>query len=449
MDNDEKLKVSLQLIHREYLNRNMDTNTLRFWVSSIIGEEKTFDDFRCTIAKMEEFKNYLYKKFREMYMERLHVDITATDFEEFKRYNAEKPIDLAVVHTYISRLPLFVEVYTKLIKDAFVAAKKDCNESFIQFYLEEIGEKNMFDVPTVTSWILMNMHVIEEGPSNADGVASRNCCDETFKLERENVRGINNQQIALFELVFNRPMYVQEYFKYIHNRGNTEEAIDWSSVLNVHERNYQKVSEIYNLYTTLKLDEYYYIRTYLYEVDSERFLTSIIDNIIDSHEYERNMKSSIFTKYVGMFSETLDESDLMYIFEKVQSIKLNVYEHDIVDILHQFKKETNIIVSHMFKIYTKVLERHPDVHEIEVTLARYRTEFAQGYQSLDTYLENTLMKSLEFHDIIKKSIKTIYEEDGHLEILPSIMFSMLHRTLETIEGNGMDNLDMIIRAAMA
>lgn len=442
MDNDEHLKTSLQLIHQSYLNRNMDTNTLRFWVASIISEEKTFDDFKATIVRMEEYKNFIYKRFREMYMERMGKDITSLDFEEFKRFNGNNPIETDTVHGYISGLTSFVEKYTKAVKLAFVSVKKDCNETIIKFYLERIAVLNVFDSDSISNWILNDEHLngtVEEKVEIEMPVDTN---------EIKNDEAIDVVQMGLFEIVFNRPMYVQEYFKYIHNRKNKDQEIDWTEVYNVHETNFIKVSEIYNLYTTQKLDEYYYIRTYLYEVDSDRFLTRIIDTIIESHEYERNMKATIFTKYHEMFSESLDDSDLMYIFSKVQAIKLNVYEHDIVDILHQFKKETNIIVSHMFKIFTKVLERHPDVHEIEENLSVYRNQYEKGYSLLDSDLENSLMRSLEFHDIIKKTIKTVFESEKKSEILPSIMFSMLHRTLKNIEGNGMDNLEQIIRAAM-
>lgn len=440
MDSDEALKVSLQQIYNDYLNRSMDTNTLRFWVSSIIAEEKTLDDFRSTIIKMEEFKNYVYKKFREMFMERLSIDLTAAIFEEFKRFNGDRPIDVMDVHKFICGLPVFVEMYTKVLKAAFVAAKKDCNEMIIVFYLKRICDANLFDIGTITQWVSSDAH-IPEVATISELIAT------SGPVALSPVTCIDESKIAMFEAAFGRPMYVQEYFKYVHNNKDTD--TNWDEVHDIHESNYAKVSEIYQLYTTLKLDEYYYIRTYLYEVDNERFLTGIVDTIIDSHEYERNMKFMIYNKYKEIFSDTLDDSDLKYIFVKVQAIKLNVYENDLIDILHQFKKETNVIVSHIFKIYTKVFERHPDVHEIENTLSMYRTQYEKGYQTLDIQLENSLMTSLEFHDIIKKNIKTIYQEEKHTEILPSIMFSMLQSTVHNIDGNGMDNLDAVIRNLMA
>lgn len=445
MDNDEHLKTSLQEIHLRYLNRNMDTNTLRFWVASIISEEKTPDDFKNTIVRMEEYKNYLYKKFREMFIERLDRDITPADFEEFKRFNGNLPIDAITVHRYISGLMIFHDMYVKTLKLAFVNAKKDCNETIIKFYLDRISHSNVFDLPTIVSWIQNDDHMIVQEDVEAPNIkVDHVTTKQLITVENETIDAV---QMGLFEFVFNRPMYVQEYFKYIHNRQRGKD-IDWYEVHQIHVRNFVKVSEIYNLYTTQKLDEYYYIRTYLYEVDSERFLTRIIDTIIESHEYERNMKETIFSKYHEMFSETLDESDLMYIFSKVQAIKLNVYENDIVDILHEFKKETNVIVSHMFKIFTKVLERHPDVHEIETNLLIYRTQYEKGYTTLDEDLENFLMRSLEFHDIIKKTIKLVFEKEKNCEILPSIMFSMLDLTIQNIQGNGMNNLEQIIRAAI-
>lgn len=431
MEDDDQIKIRLQQLHNLYVNRNMDTNTLRFWVTSICSHERTFEDFTSAISKSDEFKSYLYKKFCEFYHDRIGADTSSTEFDSFRVTNQDNPVDEIIIHKYIYALPAFSEKYHKIIKSIFTGLQKDCSESIIDHYMTMIYNTNRFDRVTLVEWIecaTHSMHTAEITEVTPHVVVPMKALDES--------------KIASFEQIFNRPMYVQEYFKYIHNA--TSRVTDWAEIFAEHESNFSMVSEIFLLYTSMKLDEYYYIKTYLYEVDSQRFLPNVVDSIIESHMYEKNMKITIFQRYKELFGDSLDNMDMLYIFTKVKAIKLNMFEEDITDILHQFKKETNIIVSHIFKIYNKVLERFPDVFEIETTLAKYRTDYAKGYDTIDITLEKTLMGSLEFHDIIKKNIKTIYLAEKKADILPSTMFALLNSTVSQLDS--MENLTEVIRA---
>jgi hypothetical protein len=272
---------------------------------------------------------------------------------------------------------------------------------------------------------------------------------ETDLPKQVSESNINLDAISLFEATFNRAISVQEYFKYIHNKEPLDET-DAQVLYLEHTENFNKLREIFHMYTGTDIDEYkVYISKYLSEIDKEGFFENIVNTIIDSNEYDTGMKKELVRIYKNMYDETLEEPDVEYLFTIVKKSKVGINDDKLHNMVSSFKSETDFIVQNVFQQYVNVVEREPDMYEIEQHVSYYRKELHD--ESIDTsidninkYLQSYLMKSLEFHDIIKKKIKSTYKSLKNKEILPSVMFDNLNRVIANIETISFKDVDNII-----
>ncbi len=141
-----------------------------------------------------------------------------------------------------------------------------------------------------------------------------------------------------------------------------------------------------------------------------------------------------------MFDQQLDENDIAYVFNIVKAQKLDLVSESIIEILTTVKLETDEFISHIFKQFKRVLDRQPDMYELEEYVAYYRKANAtQTLDGIDGTLERILMNTLEFHDVIKKQIKVVKKD-----ILPSIMYDVLNKLIKQIDTFSMETMDKVI-----
>jgi hypothetical protein len=243
-----------------------------------------------------------------------------------------------------------------------------------------------------------------------------------------------------FEYIFNRPIYVQEFFKYIVE--NDPESLDWDALLVEHNFNYNKMRQMFQNYTGKSISEYFYVKKYLYEIDDSKFFDKFIDEIINSKEYMHGMIKVINEKYKNMFDQTLDERDIEYVFDIIKNKKLDIMNEEIDSILVKLKEETDYIISQIFKVYDETLNRPPEISEIEQHTSMYRK--AQNHDEMNTCLEKMLINTLEYHDIIKNHIKDLYKTKHGKDISYSILYNVLNRVLMNIGVITNNKLDTII-----
>ena len=136
----------------------------------------------------------------------------------------------------------------------------------------------------------------------------------------------------------------------------------------------------------------------------------------------------------------MSDMDIEYIFDIVKKQKLDIVNEQLTTILTNLKEETDGTIGCIFKVYIKVLERPPDLNEIEQYVAYYRNG------GLDIELEKVLMRTLEFHDNIKKKIRFEYHSKKNKEVLPSVLFDILNRIIVKIMELDMSTIDEMIRS---
>jgi len=483
MDTDN-LRSRLQNLHIGILGRQLDNKTLNFWINAIQGKSKTVEDYESTLLRGEEYKGYILKRFRETYMDLIGFDITEEECAKFYAKFGGSLVSEHDIFSHVTSLAQFDEKYVAIINNQHLLSKKEpCNIDTLNFYMSQFKANPMYTVDALEKDIVDGRHLVSLSCKHHGGVAEGNG-DATskyvaFAKEFEKVVGTipdnvrswyeattsqcktlgnlggagvvkvgdyDNKILHAFEIAFKRPMYVQEYFKYVPGRVPVEE---YPSLANAHSINYNKLREIYTAYTDIDMDEYTYVKTYLYEVDISGFYDTIIDRIVESDEYAECIKDVLVDKYKSMYDEDLDSNDVAYIFNIVKKQKLGHSDDKLTGVLASVKKETDIIISHIFKQFTDVLERQPDVFEIDQYVAYYRERLASSsLEIIDVQLETILMHSLEFHDIIKKKIKNIYVSTKKREIVPSIVFGLLNKILSVIDECKMSNIDELITSVL-
>lgn len=481
METTDQLRSKVQTFHQSVLGRNLDTKTLNYWINCINNGIKTFEDLETNVLKSDEYKGSLTKKFKECYLDHVSSDISTDALERFVKAHVGKRVDNAMVLDFIRSLPEYDAKYIGIIQSAFTFKYnvEQCPDDFVKFYLNKFKtvpnydlDKFGEDVSAETFKSSVRNADVASGDNNAPAVVVDDktaayakfgaAFEDMFgrppvqeDLEKfvdvmkggvkvvEKAASFNNDAIIQFEQTFGRPIYVQEYFKYIHTMG----LESFAEVKSTHEQNYNRLREIYQAYTGKVFGEYEYMTTYLNDVDEPSFFDTIVDAILNSKDYESGMRKVLVEKYKAQYDEILEEQDVQYLFKIVQKQQLSIVDDGLVGVLGNFKKETDEIIAHIFKQYMNILERQPDVYEIEQYVAYYRANLNKGMEEIDKDLESMIMKSLEFHDIIKKKIRAIYiyNDPNGKEILPSVMFDVLHRVLARIDSLTMNTLNDVIK----
>jgi hypothetical protein len=243
----------------------------------------------------------------------------------------------------------------------------------------------------------------------------------------------NADAVDAFESVFQRPMFVQEYFKYV-----LVPTSSWSKIFSEHTDAFNRMREIFETYTGKTISEYYFVNRFLFSIDDPAFFEGIVDDIVKSSEYKSGMSKVLADKYMAMFDQAMSEIDVEYVFDLARKQKLDIVNERLTTMLTTIKEETDKMISDIFKVYIAVFERPPDLNEIEQHVTYYRNGGS------DSELEKILMRTLEFHDSIKKKIKGTYAMKKNKDISHSILFDILNRIIVKIDQVTMSSIDDVI-----
>jgi hypothetical protein len=236
-----------------------------------------------------------------------------------------------------------------------------------------------------------------------------------------------------FEKVYKRNMNIREYLLYVHQLRNVavpKLASYITELHNMHVASFTEVGDIVFRYLHTKLDEDAFIKSHLSSISEPGFLDTLRNAIIASHEYEEKMTDRVSALYKSMYDETLDASDLSYVFGKIRAEGHDLMDESVNNLIVAFKNETDDITQHIFGIFVETYEREPDVHEIAKYLSVYRLHNDKAMSDVDAMIEKELTEALEYHDVIKAKIKKIHTMLRNTSVLPSHLYTVLQKVLQ-------------------
>lgn len=412
-----ELKKELSSTYTRLVNKSLDSKQLTYWEQSILNNAASMDSFKKNILNSEEYYKHIFQLFQtaidDIFKEhRLNGQEIFDGF--WAKFKNTEIVD-ETCKTYIYDLPIFQNYIENMIADIYLiehSRTPSIEES--QYFVDKFRQNSGYNVQNLMSDIKIQNRV--------------------FKQQQQ----FDTAIIDDFENVFNRSMYIQEYFKYI----NTDTSLNWEEIRESHFFKFNSLKTIFINYTGKSISEYYFVKKYLVKADDQHFLEDIVKDIVESDEYKSGMQKVIDEKFKKLYDQTLNVTDIEYIYAIIKAKKLPIVSEDIDIILQQFKHETDEITSQIFKIFMDILQRPPDMSEIEYYVSYYRErKDSEVITTTNLSVEKILISTLEFHDIIKKHIKSCYSEKFQKDILHSVMYDVLNKILKNIDNITMKNLD--------
>jgi len=440
------LKKTLTSTFQSLTGKGLDGKQLQYWEQAIFNHAATLDTFIAHIVTQDDYVDIATDTFVKVCNDVVRDDAFDVKelFDAFWKLHRGKEIKPELCRQYICSLSYFESYIVNMINDIFnYEFGRAGTPDEIKFYADKVIKTAGLQTEHYSIQDLMKD--IPKGIESHDSHANANANEhehvqpaETDVKQPYDVKSVDN-----FEDIFNRPMFIQEYFKYVIEKNTLD--LNLEDLHATHNFKYHKLRSIFQCYTGKSISEYYFVKKYLYKVDDPSFFDNNIDEIVNSPEYKQSMQKVLVDKYKNMFDLTLYESDIDYIFNVVKGKKLDIVTEDLDLVLEQLKTETDDIISNIFKVYMDVLQRAPDMSEIERYVMFYRDrKDTQTNATTNAELERIIVRTLEFHDIIKKHIRTIHLENKEKEILHSAMYDILNRIISRIDEVNMKTLVEIV-----
>jgi hypothetical protein len=342
---------------------------MAYWANALGSGAASKTTFIHNLLALPEYKQRVETMFKQVYFENVGIEDFDSNFHAFSTANSEVEITYEDIQKFVRTSQAYKNRISQQITETLHSKGLEAEPQLVESYARKFGE--------TIDYTVENM-VAEIKSSSAPTYASL---------------AINLDYLKLMENAFGRALFVEEYFKYLHSDSTPQE------LFSKHTASYKATQRVYYDYCNVMLSEWDYIKKYIDLVDVPKFEDTLIEEVIQSKTYEEAMKNVLKEWYMSLFDVSLDAEDLHYIFEKVQAQRLHLTNDGIVKILKSVKAETDTYIEQIFPVYQKVLARQPDMQEISSHLPKYRS-------GSHVSLENDLIMSLEFHDILKTKIKT-------------------------------------------
>ncbi len=392
------------------MGRPIDSKTMAYWANALASGSASNTTFIQHLLQLPEYKQRVETMFKQIYFELVGVEQFDEMFQSFWSTNVVTEVTYDDIQSFVKSCSVYKH---NLIKQITEDLNKEDIEvpSDINDYVEKMLTNPSYTIDTLIKDMQLQMKPLDPAMP-------------VSPITHE----INMGYLKSMEDAFGRALFVQEYFKYIDSPQTPPE------IFAKHTTSYKATQSIYIDYCNIVLSEWEYIRKYIDFVDKDNFEAELIEEVIKSSAYETAMKNVLKEWYLQLFDVSLDAEDLQYIFEKVQVQQLYLSSDAIVKILKSVKAETDAYIERIFPIYQNVLNRQPDMQEISSHLPQYRS----GAQ---VTLENDLIMSLEFHDILKAKIKLHMGGD----VSPSRLYSALkHITSQFTSMTTMEDVEQLV-----
>ena len=394
------------------LNRKPDLSTITFWENAFAKGGKTMSDLITVLINTPEYRNRMQSKYMTLLTEIVGVDeyVDELNFDRFFK-SFESSITIITESDmifYIKKSDQFVNKTRKIVELIFNSKlKRDPSNEELGTFITKFQNLTDYSISNLESDIASNKdHTDVNTNTNTEKVLM-------FSFDCEFVKS--------FEDIFDRPIYIQEYVKYFLDRKD----MDVSALHNKHIQRFHEIHSLLQRYMNTNISEHRFVCKFLDHMENPSFVDEFAKAIVLDDIYIKLMKQNIVRKYEALYDETLEDIDADYIFRKVQADKIELNDPNLDNFLLNFKGESDDIIRRIMDVFGRVYERTPDRSELINNAVLYRQAGYVGrtFDEVSVDLERDLMMCLEFHDIIKKKIKSLK---------PDIGTSQMFKTLKTV-----------------
>lgn len=389
--------------------------------------------------------------FKTVFLELIGSDATASQIADF--LSSRVGGDASAVRAYMVTTPAFVKKYSVIVRSLYVKYhNEDPCEEVVQEYLNGMRDPG-FDIEAAIK--SKNANKNTNTSTNTMGTSTLACASTTSSLLSQiplspldpsptvivKEAELDEDAVLGFEDVAHRPMSVYEYFKYVVDNTNKSAVAgtDWAALWKHQVEVYNRIRNIMHDYCELTMTEHEFLREHLVAMDEPDFDTQFIDEIVNSDAYATQMKSKLRKIYKETFDTDMSQVDVDYLFASVKATKASLSSAELRGIVVDFYKATNNIIAHASEVYNKVVDRYPDSVELVDVVAMYRANSHRSMDDIAIELERSLVKSLEFHDVLRARIQKAATVNGK-NLIPSKLYGIMQKLLVKVDTLTMDAL---------
>jgi hypothetical protein len=250
--------------------------------------------------------------------------------------------------------------------------------------------------------------------------------------------------LSEFHEEYGRPMYVQEYIRYMSLDRSPDRALFQDERPALHAL-INVISDVYVQYLGVNVLEYDIIDRYLPLFSKEAFESSaateqvfhkVTHEVIQTDQYEVAMSKKISDDYASMFSVDISAIDTRCVFLTARAQVVSLTDDRLRECIMEFKNQTDMIVNNLYDVYMAVYERTPDAEELVEHVQSYRANEPTETRMpvLNRGVECRLVSSLEFQDVLKARIKQRHIEVNQDSMTTTAMYTTLEKGLERLRA---------------
>lgn len=418
-----ELEKDLYKIHNDILGYVINHREQSYWTNLISSGNKTLEDYKINLLTSENYLSSIQMVFKSLFYSIIGYDAifdeeTISNFElyvqEYLNINCKELLPLDI-KKYITTLDSFKDTYKARIETQISNLDNEKYDYMINMFMNEFD----FDTDKLDSCLkdMIKNNAFESLSIQREIII--NDVNQGFKVESKLSNPepeLDTNVLKSFSSIFKRQMFVEEYFFYVLKNINYDynEYISYKNL----------IQSLYKQYVDSDIDEYQFSLEYISHKDRctlESLEKNTLDALIISDVYYTKMKNNLREKYKLLYTSEIENNDLEYFFFKSKEELLFINDVRIEEMIIVWKSQTDNYVYEIYETYLQLLDRKPDVHEINDILNKYR------YTNINTleYMEKNIINSLEFNDVMKKLICEKYKDNTDIDILPSILYNII------------------------
>jgi hypothetical protein len=235
------------------------------------------------------------------------------------------------------------------------------------------------------------------------------------------------------EAAFGRPLHVREFLKLraelytLHPPAAVVAALQAKAAR--HREALAHAQQVHRDYLGETLDEHAFVVRYGARMDDPGWVDNLAGAVMASPPYEARVRERLAFLHRRTYDETLSDGDLGHVMARARALKVSLRDDTLTQLLVAFKEETDRLGEAAYSVYMVLYWRKPDGAELADAQRTYRDGIDVGAPTDATVmarqLARRLVAQLEFHDVLKRGLRSRFMTGRGREPSPGETYAML------------------------